>query len=156
MKKIHRKIALVLIISCSLLISCSSFIYKEMERIGLDIINEPDRLLKLEIYYPEYYIDSILFKDIKDTIYLKGLRNYMKNEFSKKALDIEIYKVYTHRGYLKIYKKAGYKYELHPDSIYCITLCKDNDCIDLRFIKSNGNYYFFDIGKNILNPHPHK
>jgi len=156
MKKIYCKIALVLLISCSLLFSCSSFIYNEMERIGIEIINEPDRLLNLSYYYPDYYSDSLVYMRIKDTIYLKGLRNYMKNEFSKKAIDIEFYKVYTDKGYLKIYKKAGYKYELHPDSIYCITMCKDNDCIDLTLLKYNGQYYIFDIMKSILNPHPYK
>jgi len=147
-----KRIFLLLIV---LLNSCSSFIYNEIERIGVEIINEPDRILNLNKYYPEHYSDSIIYNKMKDSSYLLNFNNYLKTEFNVKNSGISIYKVSVDSCYLRMFKKSGYQYNLNPENIYSITICKKNDCIDLMMIKQNNSLYFFIIKKNILSGYPH-
>jgi len=125
-----------------------------MEKVGLEIIEEPDRLLNLKYYYPEYYSDSLIYNKMKDTLFLNKLINYLKKDFKNINEKICTYKINMNSIYLKTYKSYGYQGDLNPDKVYCITLCKDNDCLDVYMIKNNDDLYFFIIKQNILIGHP--
>ena len=52
------------------LISCDDDIIPELKDIGLKIIKQPELLLDLKSNFPEYYSDSLIFDEMKESNYL--------------------------------------------------------------------------------------
>ena len=136
------------------LISCKEKeeIYKHIHSIGMEIINDPDRILNLQYYYPGHYSDSLIFSGMKDTTNLKRLRDLIKNEFNHIDIKVKTFKAGTSKVYLSRYKEFGYNNELNPDNVYCYVFQKGEYCLSFYVIKINYNFYLFHILYGICFP----
>jgi len=134
-----------------MLISCDDNINKELKEIGLKILQQPEILLDLKNNFPEYYSDSLILDKMKDKYFLKDLINEIK-EFNKYETNVEIFRLFTNKGYLDIFKNSGYKYDLNADSTYNFMIAKINNniAVDFMFVIKNNKYYLFYIKKDYI------
>jgi len=115
------------------LISCDDDIIPELKDIGLKIIKQPELLLDLKSNFPEYYSDSLIFDEMKESNYLNNLIAEINN-----------------------FKKIkSNKYDLSPDNIYAFFMLKNDIGIGIGFyflIKDN-KYIIFYIKKDFYEVH---
>lgn len=128
-------------------------IYKQLHSIGMEIINEPDRVLNLKSYYPEYYNDSIIYAILKDTVYLKTLRDEIKYEFNTIDKSINTFASGTTQSYLDMFTEVGYTYKVKPEDVYNYSFQKDNICVTIQVIKKDNKFYFFHIKEEVCFPY---
>jgi len=136
------------------LISCDDDIIPELKDIGLKIIKQPELLLDLKSNFPEYYSDSLIFDEMKESNYLNNLIAEINN-FKKIKSNMKTLRLGTFQEYLDHYKKAGYKYDLSPDNIYAFFMLKNDIGIGIGFyflIKDN-KYIIFYIKKDFYEVH---
>jgi len=148
MKKLIFIFCLISLISCKE----KEEIYKQLHSIGMEIINDPDRILNLKYYYPGHYSDSLIFNSMKDTTNLKRLRDLIKNDFNHIDSKVKTFIAGQHKGSLSRYKDFGYKNELKPENVYCYVFQKGDYCLEFNVIKINYNFYLFHIIYGICFP----
>jgi len=135
-----------------ILISCDDDIIPELKDIGLKIIEKPELLLDLKNNFPDYYSDSLIFDEMKESNYINNLI-YEINKFKNIKSNIKTLRLGTFQEYLDHFKKAGYKYDLSPDNIYAFIMLKDDISIGFYFLIKDNKYIIFYIKKDFYEVH---
>ena len=141
-----------LVIFMFILISCDDDIIPELKDIGLKIIEKPELLLDLKNNFPDYYSDSLIFDEMKESNYINNLI-YEINKFKNIKSNIKTLRLGTFQEYLDHFKKAGYKYDLSPDNIYAFIMLKDDISIGFYFLIKDNKYIIFYIKKDFYEVH---
>ena len=134
-------------------VSCSNNIDNNLKDFALDLIENNYKIKDLKAFYPILYNDTIIYFEMKDSVYLAKLINFIRDDFCPIKSGYDIFEVGTDRGYLRIFEnygsQKGYNYILNSDSINNFFICRKNKCLDFMFYKKNDLYYIFYIGENV-------
>ena len=141
MKKIISLIILLFFIS-----SCNDEIDDKLKSFVYDLIENPEKIINLNKFYPNYYNYEFSYKGLfGDSIQLKRIENNLRAYFNKNDNNFKIKKI-NDSSIIDIFKKQGYS--ITKENCYSYNFQQKLNEIYIIFRKENNQYFIFfiDVG----------